>query len=286
MYSKMKKILFLILFGISLMLLIAEEEAPGGEPVVNDGLIFVEGGAFQMGSSRGETHEMPVHAVQISSFYISPFEVTQSLWQTVMKGSISNQRARMKPAGRLRGKGRYHPMYFVSWYEAIDFCNRLSQLNKLDPCYSGSGEDLICDFTANGYRLPTEAEWEYAARGGQESRKYNYAGSNSLDVVAWYNGNSALKAQEVGHKVPNELGLYDLSGNVYEWCWDRFSKYSAEDQIDPSGSGTMDYRVFRGGSWSHGAEYSRNSFRLAYPPERRGNNLGFRMVRTYKKDKF
>lgn len=262
----------------------ADEAVRREESVVNDGLIFVEGGQFQMGSPEGETHEKPVHTVKLSSFYISPFEVTQGLWHAVMKGTISNQRALMKPAGRLRGKGRTHPMYFVSWYEAIEFCNKLSKMNKLDPCYSGSGEDIICDFEANGYRLPTEAEWEYAARGGQQSKGYTYAGSNSLDLVAWYNGNSSLKSQQAGLKAPNELGLYDLSGNVYEWCWDRFSKYSSEAQIDPVGSGTMEYRVFRGGSWSHGAEYSRNSFRIAYPPDRRGNNLGFRVVRSYKKD--
>ena len=263
-------ICILIVFGLSLF----SQESPAG-----DGLILVEGGAFFMGSESGELYEYPVHNVQVSSFYISPYEVTQGLWKTIMNTGIDVQRAKLKPAGRLRGKGWGFPMYYVSWYEAVEFCNKLSELNGYDPCYSGSKENIVCDFTASGYRLPTEAEWEYAARGGNRSRDYTYAGSNTLDSVAWYNGNSAIKTQEVGRKVPNELGLYDMSGNVNEWCWDQFSRYTEKEQINPRGDEGLIYRVFRGGSWSHPAEYSRSTFRIAYEPDRRGNNLGFRMVR-------
>ena len=268
-----KYIFLLLLAGRMAFFVNAESEA------ARDGMILVDGGTFRMGYDRGDSFEHPVHTVSLSSFYICPYEVTQGLWQQVMSGTINHLRAKMKPAGKLKGEGWTHPVYFVTWEDAIEFCNKLSSMNGLEPCYSGSGNNITCDFSANGYRLPTEAEWEYAARGGIDARGYLYAGASNLENIAWYLYNSMAHAWEVGMKSPNELGLYDMSGNVYEWCWDRFGLYPKEEQQDPTGNSRMNYRVFRGGSWSHDAEYNRVTFRMAYPPETRMNNLGFRIVR-------
>ena len=270
----MKRILQLFLMLILAAPLTSQEKK------LNDGMIFVKGGTFQMGFDKGDIFEKPVHEVTLSSFYISPYEVTQGLWQQVMGGSINHQRAKMKPSGKLRGEGWSHPMYFVSWNEAIEFCNTLSRLNGLKPCYSGEGEDIICDFNAEGYRLPTEAEWEYAARGGLSGGGNQYAGSRFLEEIAWYRNNSSVRTNEVGQKAPNELGLYDMSGNVNEWCWDSFCIYNENPQVDPAMDDCMEYRVYRGGCWSHSAEYSRVTYRMGDLPQTRLNNLGFRIVRS------
>ncbi len=251
------------------------------ETTLNDGMILVEGGSFLMGYDRGDVFEQPVHKVSLSSYYISPYEVTQGLWHQVMGGSINHQRAKMKPAGKLKGEGWTHPMYFVSWFEALEFCNKLSELNHLNPCYTIDGERVSCDFTANGYRLPTEAEWEFAARGGIKGRGTLYAGSSSIDEVGWYQYNSTAHSWEIGMKKPNELGLYDMSGNVNEWCWDSFCLYSELELVDPAFEGCMEYRVYRGGAWSHNGDYSRVTYRMADLPQTRMNNLGFRIARAY-----
>ncbi len=250
------------------------------ENVINDGMIFVEGGTFQMGFNKGDFFEKPVHQVTLGSFYISPYEVTQGLWQQVMRKNISHQRAMKNPPGRIKGEGYSYPIYYVSWYDAVEFCNELSRLNGLEPCYSGEGENIRCNFEANGYRLPTEAEWEYAARGGIRSGGNQYAGSRFIDKIAWYQNNSSVRTNEVGLLDPNELGLYDMSGNVNEWVWDSFCLYKALSAVDPVVSDCMDYRVYRGGSWSHSAEYSRVTYRMGDVPETRLNNLGFRIARS------
>jgi formylglycine-generating enzyme required for sulfatase activity len=170
----------------------------------------------------------------------------------------------------LYGEGDNYPMYYVDWLEAVRYCNRRSVKEGLTPAYSISGGGVTCDGDANGYRLPTEAEWEYAAKGGSlDPAAYEYAGSNSVDTVAWYDGNSEKRTHEVGTKAPNSLGLYDMSGNVWEWCWDWY-----DDAPD------RDYRVIRGGSWDDSAGAARSTLRYYNNPSFGNNEVGFRLARN------
>lgn len=223
-------------------------------------MIFVEGGSFMMGSNDGESNEKPVHQVKVSSFLIGKYEVTQKEWAEVMGSNPSNW------------KGDNLPVEQVSWYQAVDYCNKRSRKEGLQPCYSISGNTapaywsqgkVDCDWSANGYRLPTEAEWEYAARGGNKSKGYKYSGSNDIGSVAWYGSNSGSKTQIVGTKQPNELGIHDMSGNVWEWCWDWYDSgyYGKSQSSDPIGAGSGSFRVLRGGSWFYYGSYCRVAFR-------------------------
>ena len=182
------------------------------------------------------------------------------------------------------GVGPDYPAYHMSWYDALVYCNKRSMAENLTPCYTISGstdpavwgaiptsfdaswDAAICDFDANGYRLPTEAEWEYAAKGGPANDSYTYSGSNDIEAVAWYDGNSDSKAHEVKTKAPNSLGLYDMSGNVWEWCWDKYSATSSN-------------RVHRGGSWNNAATFCAVSYRNGPYPYAQSYHFGFRVVR-------
>jgi len=160
------------------------------------------------------------------------------------------------------------PVESVSWYDCIEFCNKLSEKYGLRKYYNIKGSDVSFNTGANGFRLPTEAEWEYAARGGIKSNNYEYAGCNTeqeLKYYAWYYENSDEMPHPVGQLKPNELGLYDMSGNVWEWC---------EDKYGENGS----YRVLRGGSWNYYAQYCRVSYRSSYTPDNRVFIIGFRLV--------
>ena len=233
---------------------------------VPEGFVLVEAGIFQMGSTDGDKDEKPVHRVTIRrSFYMSLYEVTQKQWREVMGGNPSHF------------KGFDLPVEKVSWYDVVEYCNRLSRKEGLTPCYSGSGNSIRCNFSANGYRLPTEAEGEYAARGGNKSRGYKYAGSNSAGDVGWYSG---VKTHPVGRKRPNELGLHDLSGNVWEWCWDWYGQYSSSAQTDPRGPAGGSNRLNRGGSWDRGARLLRVANRFSSTPSSGYRALGFRPMRT------
>jgi formylglycine-generating enzyme required for sulfatase activity len=235
-------------------------------------MVYVEGGAFQMGSNNGDDAEKPVHSVTVKSFLMGKYEVTQKEWNEVMESNPSHF------------KGDNLPVENVSWYEAVEFCNRLSVKEGLTPAYSGDGDRKVCDFNATGYRLPTEAEWEYAAKGGNRGGNYMYAGSNSPDDVAWYDGNSGNRTHPVGTKQPNSLGIYDMSGNVWEWCWDWYGSYGNESQSNPQGlsspapSGAN--RVCRGGNWDNSAADVRSAYRGRFTPPSWGDNLGFRLVRS------
>jgi len=168
----------------------------------------------------------------------------------------------------------------VSWYDAVAYANKLSQKDGLRPAYTISGTSVNWDRSANGWRLPTEAEWEYAARGGQSSRGYPYAGGNDPDAVAWYTKTTNDKGTKpVGTKMANELGLYDLSGNVWEWCWDWKAAYTSRAQTDPSGAASGSRRVYRGGSWGIDASNLRSAIRDSYTPVGRCYFLCFRLVR-------
>jgi formylglycine-generating enzyme required for sulfatase activity len=168
----------------------------------------------------------------------------------------------------------------VNWYEAVEYCNRLSLKEGLTPAYRGSGDSIVCDFNATGYRLPTEAEWEYAAKAGNKNYlSYEYSGGNSVERVAWHSGNSGNSTHPVGTKQPNDLGLYDMSGNVWEWCWDWYGSYSGGSQTDPRGASSGTSRVVRGGSWNSDAASVRSAIRRYNPPSNRRDYLGFRLVR-------
>ena len=224
---------------------------------VKDGIsidmIRVEAGTFTMGATTEMKDpwddEKPTHQVTLTNdYYIGKYEVTQALWKAVMGKNPSNF------------KGDNLPVEEVSWNDCQKF---ISKLNSI---------------TGKTFRLPTEAEWEYAARGGKKSRGYQYSGSNNLSDVAWYTDNSGSKTHTVGSKQANELGIYDMSGNVYEWCQDWKGSYSSSSQVNPTGDNSGSYRVLRGGGWYDAAGYCRSSYRDNYTPGIRINNLGLRLV--------
>lgn len=221
-------------------------------------MVYVEGGTFTMGAtseqgSDAADWEKPTHSVMLSDFAIGKYEVTQELWEAVMGNNPSYS------------KGSTKPVEGVSWDDCQSF---ISKLNSL----------LSSQLDDKRFALPTEAQWEYAARGGKMSQGYKYAGSNSISSVAWYSDNSGSSTHEVGTKSPNELGLYDMSGNVYEWCQDRYGSYSSSLQSNPTGPSLGSNRVYRGGSWFNYAGDGRVSFRSGNTPSIRRINLGFRLV--------
>lgn len=213
----------------------------------------VPGGTFTMGATPEQKNasddEMPAHQVTLSSYLIGETEVTQELWEAVMGNNPSRFRG-----GRL-------PVENVSWYDCQEFIQRLNAL------------------LGESFRLPTEAEWEFAARGGELGEGCLYSGSDRLDDVAWYEGNSNQETHPVAEKRPNRYGLYDLSGNVWEWCQDWKGDYVDAWQTDPSGPASGTHRVGRGGSWAYDAKGCRVAFRYWFEPSRRYNNLGFRLAR-------
>lgn len=232
---------------------------------INMKMIWVEGGDFLMGctSEQGncESDEQNVRRVTVDGFYIGMLEVTQSQWEKVVGTSVTQQRNKANPDWSLKGVGPDYPMYYVSWDEAMEFCRLLS--NK----------------TGRTYTLPTEAQWEYAARGGNKNEGAKYAGSNMIDAVAWYADNSGNSTHIVGSKRANALGIYDMSGNVWEWCKDWYANsYVSYDTNNPVGPSSGSGRVYRGGSWTNSASRCRVASRDYYSPGDRGNSLGFRVV--------
>ena len=209
-------------------------------------MIAVKGGTFQMGSDDGYN---AVHQVTLSDYYIGETEVTQELWNAVMGSNPSYFYGNMQ-----------RPVETVSWNDCHTFISRLNEL------------------TGETFRLPTEAQWEYAARGGYKSKGYTYSGSNAIDDVAWHWYNSDRTTHPVKTKAPNELGIYDMSGNVWEWCSDWYGDYSSAAQTDPTGPATGYYRVGRGGSWDNDATYCRVAFRGNSTPTNRFSHLGLRLA--------
>ena len=232
---------------------------------INMRMVYVEGGTFTMGctSEQGgecDSDESPNRQTTVSSFYIGMLEVTQGQWERVMGTSIYQQKARAN-GNSLYGVGADYPIYYVSWEEAKEFCIRLSRQ------------------TGKTYRLPTEAEWEYAARGGKKNEGVKYSGGWSIDAVAWYNGNGGNTTHPCGTKMSNALGLYDMSGNVWEWCEDWYgSQYLQYDNNNPRGAAQGSDRVIRGGGWDYYAQGCRVTFRNYIVPSSRYIYLGFRVV--------
>ncbi len=240
------------------------------DPSTSANMIHVPGGTFMMGSNEKEDDEQPVHQVTLSPFYIGKYEVTQAEWKEVMGRNPSFS------------KGDNLPVEQVSWFDAVDYCNKRSVKEGLTPCYSGSGDNISCDWGANGYRLPTEAEWEHAARGGNKSQGYAYSGSNDIGSVAWYWLNSDIETHEVGTKAANELGIYDMSGNVFEWCWDwyAFGYYAQGPGRNPKGAGSGSGRVLRGGYFGNDAYSCTVSYRGNYGATDSSDAIGFRICRV------
>ena len=215
---------------------------------INLKMVYVEGGTFAMGSNSGESDEKPVHKVTLHSYYIGETEITQAQWRAVMGSNPS------------RYTGDNRPVEWASWNDAQEFCEKLSEL------------------TGKRYVLPTEAQWEYAARGGNQSNDYIYSGSNNIDEVAKYGSNGGHS--NVKRKKPNELGIYDMSGNVYEWCsdWYSSSSYSSSSQTNPQGPSSGSARVLRGGSWNGNAGGCRVANRNGGNPSSTLSYYGFRVV--------
>ena len=215
-------------------------------------MVWVEGGTFRMGAtseqgSDANSDEKPVHSVNLSGYYIGKTEVTQALWRAVMGSNPSHF------------KGDNLPVECVSWNDCQEFIRKLNAL------------------TGQNFRLPTEAEWEFACRGGNNSRGYKYSGSNYIDNVAWHWDNSGKKTHPVATKSPNELGIYDMSGNVLEWCSDWKGDYSSGAQTNPKGPYDGSNRVNRGGDWGNSAWICRSSDRGGSSPDRRDSIFGLRL---------
>jgi formylglycine-generating enzyme required for sulfatase activity len=220
---------------------------------VSFNMVRVDGGTFMMGAtseqgSDAESDEKPAHQVTLSTYSIGETEVTQALWQAVMGSNPSNF------------KGDQRPVEKVSWDDCQTFIQKLNQL------------------TGRKFRLPTEAEWEYAARGGNKSRGYKYSGSNTISAVAWYDDNSSSSTHDVKTKQANELGLYDMSGNVWEWCQDWYGSYSSGAQTNPTGALRGSNRVDRGGSWFSYARSCRGANRDYCTPGGRSDGRGLRLA--------
>ena len=245
-------------------------------------LLLVEKGSFTMGDTDGASDEKPTHKVTFTyNFYIGKYEVTFDEYDAFCSAT-----GKSKPNDQGWGRGS-RPVINVTWWDAIDYCNWLSEKEKLPKAYDSNGNLLDKDGRVTtditkvlGYRLPTEAEWEFAARGGNKSRGYQYAGSSTVGDVAWYDSNSGGKTQEVGKKAPNELGIYDMSGNVWEWCSDWYGNYSSSAQTNPYNSTAGSSRVIRGGSWFNDATDTRVANRYSYSPTNTSSDLGFRIART------
>ncbi|MDR0551497.1 MAG: formylglycine-generating enzyme family protein, partial [Spirochaetaceae bacterium] len=272
-------------------------------------MVNIPGGNFLMGSPEGTLdsapNERPVHQVTLTAFKMGKYEITQGQWNAVMGNNPSYITTNPEDGGTEGWKTL--PAANINWYDALVFCNTLSLLEGLTPAYRIDGKTNPADWGAvpnydndaadvawdevemvsgsTGYRLPTEAQWEYAARGGNGSPGgYTYAGSNDVNAVGWYIGNSDGKPHQVGEKAANGLGLYDMSGNIIEWCWDWYGNYSSAAQTDPVGPETPDdpddpIRVIRGGNWATNAQNLRSALHNFGGLDTRRDNQGLRLVR-------
>ena len=271
----------------------------GGDEIP-EGFVLVAGTSISGTETWTPTSNVFVsdRSITIPDLIVSDHEVTRGEYKDVMGSDPSTASANDKDGNELEGDDVLNnPVNYVSWYDALVYCNKLSMQENLTPCYSIDGSTdpddwgkvptssnttwnaATCDFEANGYRLPTEAEWEWLARGGEN---YTYAGSDNVDDVAWYTSNTNdTGTREVKTKAPNGYGLYDMSGNVYEWCWDWYGSISDSSAADGAASGSS--RVLRGGSWFGNGNLCRVALRSYDGPYSRNNYFGFRVVRPSSK---
>lgn len=293
-----------------------------GMAAVVGGMVLIPAGAFQMGDcfGEGDPDERPRHTVTVSAFYLDQYEVTKAQWDEVYSWAITNGYAFTYLGA---GKGTSHPVHKVGWYDCVKWCNARSQKEGLTPVYryvtwegfpprlrtyiyyTGERDDVIMydNGVTPGYRLPTEAEWEKAARGGATGRRFPWSGDNTIqharanycshsevalydtsptwDYHPSYTNEPQPYTSPVGSFSPNGHGLYDMAGNVFEWCWDGYSSdyYSISPATDPQGSTTFTTRVARGGSWSNVAPYARVANRIAIAPDTDTSDIGFRCAR-------
>ena len=239
---------------------------------------LVQGSTFVMGD---QIYGTPLHVVTLSNYYIGKTEVTQGQWKAIM-GVGSNP-------SFFTAIGDNGPVEEVNWLDCVTYCNKLSIKEGRTPCYNIGGETnpslwisgtVVCDFSAKGYRLPTEAEWEFAAKGGNRGSGHIYSGSDIEGSVSWCKNNSLNSSHVVGTKMANELGVYDMSGNLWEWCSDWLEPYPSSAQTNPVGPLSGSHRVMRGGSWNDGQPNDLPGYRSQSLPDTKTAFYGFRVVRA------
>lgn len=255
-----------------------------------EGFVLIEGGSYQMGSPDSEpwrSGDETQHTVTVSDFYISPYELTQAEYEAVMGENPSNF------------PGQDLPVENISWLDAIAYCNARSEQEGLPPAYTAEGRNVTWNREVDGYRLPTEVEWEYACRAGTETpfntenspsaEEVNYYGHYPYEIEGNYFSQENLDTKPglyrettvaVGSFSPNAFGLYDMHGNVSEWVWDYYGVYGTEEQADPTGPDTGSLRVYRGGGWNDFAKNMRSAYRATLEPELASFNIGIRLVRN------
>ncbi|MCX6876264.1 MAG: choice-of-anchor D domain-containing protein, partial [Verrucomicrobia bacterium] len=279
----------------------------GTQPPAPAGFALIPASAFQMGnalaaSGDGYADELPVHSVNVSAFYLAKYEVTKALWDEVRTWGLTHGYPDLSTG---TGKAATHPVHSITWYDMVKWCNAHSEKVGLTPCYSVSGAVYrtgqsapACNWAANGYRLPTEAEWEKAARGGASGKRFPWGDTINHTDANYHNYNYFYESPQnqgfhptyndgvmpytspTGSFAANGYGLYDLAGNVWEWCWDWYGGYAAGSQTDPRGATSGTFRVFRGGCWNYYANICRVAFRYNDYPAFSSNEMGFRLARS------
>jgi formylglycine-generating enzyme required for sulfatase activity len=271
-----------------------------------EGFAMIPTGPFQMGDSFGEgsgSDEVPVHTVQVNAFYMAKYLVTKAMWDEVRAWGAVHGYTDLS-AGT--GKVATHPVQSITWNDILKWCNARSEKDGLTPCYmvsevvyrTGQSDAVVCNWSASGYRLPTETEWEKAARGGLSGKRFPWGDTITHSEANFWNGGGEFYqsgstafhptyddgvypyTSPVGSFAPNGFGLYDMVGNVYEWCWDWYGSYPSTSPADPRGAASGSFRVGRGGCWRNGAFYCRSAFRGRFNPGDSGISLGCRIARS------
>ncbi len=249
-------------------------------------MVKIESGSFMFGANKkdmaAEKDEKPSRKVNVKQFHMSKFEVTVWEWKEYTKATSASM-----PKVQSWGWNNDFPITNITWEQAVEYCNWLSEKQGYDKAYSKSGPRYVCDFDSNGFRLPTEAEWEFAARGGRKSKGYRYSGADDLNLVSWYVENSEARPHAYGSKYANELGIFDLNGNVWEWCWDfydeKHNKAVKDGMVqDPFNRGPIrgEKRIVKGGSWDSKRTFCRISNKVSTLPGNTHEFYGLRLVQS------
>jgi len=277
----------------------------GGTPPAPTGMALIPAGSFEMGDSV-DGYEVPVHTVSVSAFYMDKYEVTKELWDEVRAWGLNNGYTDLDVGnGSYASKGANHPVHSISWYAMVKWCNARSRKAGLTECYTVGGSVYktgnsapVLNMGANGYRLPTEAEWEKAARGRLSGKRFPWGDTINHSYANYYNSTYAYESPQgagyhptyatgnspysspVGSFAANEYGLHDMAGNMWEWCWDWYGSYGSGTVSDPTGPASGSDRVFRGGSWGDRAISCRAAFRVYGGPPGSDSGIGFRCARS------